>query len=92
MLEINCPFCGRRAQVEFTYAGDATKVRPDTGGGTDRDWFEFVYIRDNPRGDHDELWHHTGGCRRHIKVRRNLITHEITATGTPDDDFGEKVS
>ena len=23
MLEINCPYCGKRAQKEFTYAGDA---------------------------------------------------------------------
>ena len=91
MIRINCPFCGKRAQVEFTYAGDATKVRPEPGRGTDRDWFEFVYIRDNPRGNHDELWHHSSGCRRHIKVRRNLITHEIIATGTPKDHFREDV-
>ena len=91
MLEINCPFCGKRAQTEFTYAGDATKVRPEPASATDREWFDFVYIRDNPRGNHDELWHHSAGCRRHIKVRRNLITHEIIATGTPKDHFREDV-
>ncbi len=92
MLEINCPYCGKRAQTEFTYAGDATRVRPDVGTDNERDWFEFVYLRKNPRGFHDELWQHSAGCRRHIKIRRNLITHEIIATGAPSENFKVQTS
>ena len=92
MLEINCPYCGKRAQTEFTYAGDATVKRPDDGTDNERDWFEFVYLRENPRGFHDELWQHSAGCRKYIKIRRNLITHEIISTGNPGEDFKVQAS
>ena len=29
MLEIKCPYCGVRPQVEFAYGGDATVKRPE---------------------------------------------------------------
>ena len=29
MMLIPCPHCGPRAQIEFTYAGDATALRPE---------------------------------------------------------------
>ncbi len=92
MLEINCPYCGKRAQTEFTYVGDATVVRPKTQTDNERNWFEFVYLRQNPRGFHDELWLHSAGCRQHIKIRRNLITHEIIATGDPSENFKVEAS
>ena len=92
MLEINCPFCGKRAQKEFSYVGDASVTRPAPEGSTDGDWFEFVYLRDNPRGPHDELWHHSSGCRRIIKVRRDVVTHEIIATGVPSDSLSNSAS
>ena len=28
MLEIKCPYCGKRSQNEFAYGGDATIKRP----------------------------------------------------------------
>lgn len=90
MLEINCPYCGKRAQTEFTYVGDASLVRPKFHTDAQRDWFEFVYLRKNPLGLHDELWQHSAGCRQHIKIRRNLITHEIVATGAPDTILRDK--
>ena len=31
MLEIKCPYCGRRSQNEFSYGGDATLKRPELG-------------------------------------------------------------
>ncbi|MDD9878362.1 MAG: sarcosine oxidase subunit delta [Magnetovibrio sp.] len=83
MLEIKCPWCGARTQTEFTYAGDATLDRPDAETGSEEDWYEYVYLRDNPRGAHDELWQHSAGCRRYVKVRRDVTTHEIIATGAP---------
>lgn len=76
MMLIPCPFCGPRNQVEFTYGGDATVRRP-AGDAPQSAWFEFVYLRDNPSGAHDELWLHSAGCRRWFKVRRNVATHDI---------------
>ena len=59
MLEIKCPYCGKRSQNEFSYGGDATIKRPQLGEEiSTEDWDNFVYYRDNPRGKHSELWHH----------------------------------
>lgn len=76
MLLIRCPWCGERSQIEFTYGGDATVERPQASG-SDQEWYDFVYTRDNPRGKHIEWWHHTAGCRQWIKVTRNTWTHEV---------------
>ena len=31
MLEIKCPYCGKRSQNEFSYGGDANAKRPKLG-------------------------------------------------------------
>ena len=55
MLEIKCPYCGKRSQNEFAYGGDATVKRPNLGEEVStKDWDDFVYYRDNPRGKHTE--------------------------------------
>jgi len=89
MLLIKCPWCGERAETEFTYGGDATISRPDPETATDTEWLDHIYLRDNPMGPHDELWQHTSGCRQFVKVRRNVRTHEILETGAPGDTFAE---
>ncbi len=87
MLEIPCPWCGLRAHTEFTYMGDATVKRPADGPeASDQDWYEFVYVRQNPKGPHEELWHHTNGCRAVFKVSRDTATHEITGSAKLTDD------
>lgn len=86
MMLIPCPHCGDRAQTEFSYGGDATIKRPDDANSMPiEDWLDYVYLRDNPRGPHSEWWHHTGGCRRWIQVRRNTQTHEILGSATADE-------
>ena len=82
MLLIPCPWCGPRAQVEFTYGGDATVKRPATDAPVDA-WAAFVYQRDNPAGPHNELWFHGAGCRQWFRVRRDTRTHEILESGPP---------
>lgn len=90
MLLIECPWCGARAQTEFSYGGDATRVRAsDSDGVSQTQWLDYVYLRDNPRGPHVEWWQHTSGCRRWIKVRRDTLTHDVIASGAPDADLGE---
>ena len=77
MIRIKCPFCGERDHNEFTYAGDATKIRPENNCSDMGAWINFVYIRDNPKGPHFEYWHHTHGCRQWLIVERDTITHEV---------------
>ena len=53
MLEIKCPYCGKRSQNEFAYGGDATIKRPKLNTEvSDEEWDTFVYYRKNPRGDY----------------------------------------
>ena len=40
-------------------------------------WADYVYLRDNPCGPHDELWYHGSGCKSWFKVRRDTRTHDI---------------
>lgn len=86
MHRIDCPWCGVRDEAEFQYQGDATKKRPAMDGSVDA-YFDYVYLRDNPRGWHTEWWHHVQGCRQWVKVVRNTLTHEIAATGGPQDEL-----
>lgn len=72
---VPCPHCGQRPKEEFTVKGAALS-RPAADASTET-WFDYVYLRDNPRGLYDEYWHHTSGCRRWLVVTRDTATHEI---------------
>lgn len=84
MMLIQCPHCGARNVTEFTYGGDATLIRPSSDA-VDEQWTNYVYMRDNPRGLHDEVWQHSAGCRRWIAVRRDTLTHDVIATADPGE-------
>lgn len=77
-MRIRCPFCGERDNGEFSYLGDATPRRPD---GLDADpaaMHAYVYLRDNPAGEHRELWYHSAGCRSWLVVTRDTRNHAIS--------------
>jgi len=90
MIRIDCPYCGLRDETEFHYGGDGTLTRPGDDA-TLGAWNTFVFVRENPRGPHVELWQHTAGCRQWIKVARDTLTHEVLAVGTMADDLSAKV-
>ena len=78
-MRIPCPYCGPRGNDEFTYLGDASVRRPDPAApGADRAFYEYVYLRDNTSGQHQELWYHGSGCHAWLVVTRNTRTHEIS--------------
>lgn len=83
MMSIPCPWCGPRNQIEFTYGGDATRSQP-APDAPEAAWADYVYLRDNPCGPHDELWYHGAGCRGWFKLRRDTRTHEIVASAATD--------
>lgn len=77
-MRIRCPYCGERDNGEFSYFGDATLTRPD-GMETDASTMhDYVYLRDNPAGEHRELWYHAAGCRTWLVVTRDTRTHKIS--------------
>lgn len=74
-MRIPCPFCGSRDSREFVSRGDAAPVRPSDDDGYAM--YEYLYVRDNPAGEFEELWYHAQGCRNWLRVRRNTRTHDI---------------
>ena len=87
MIRIECPWCGKRDEAEFSYRGDATVTRPAADASGEA-FHDFVYARKNPRGWHVEWWYHQAGCRQYLKVVRHTMTHEVrsvvAATATPE--------
>ena len=87
MLLIPCPYCGPRAETEFSYGGQAHIARPqDPDKIDDEAWAGYVFLRDNTKGVFLERWAHVHGCRRWFNVARNTVTYEILAvyeTGAP---------
>ena len=77
-MRLKCPYCGERDQSEFSYLGDARVVRPAASDGLEA-FHDYVYIRDNPAGEHLERWYHGVGCRAWLDVTRNVVTHEVIA-------------
>ena len=84
MMLMKCPHCGVRNVTEFTYGGAADIARPPSDA-SDGQWTDYVYMRDNPRGLHDEIWQHSAGCRRWIAVRRDTLTHEVITSAEPGE-------
>ncbi|MBO9434886.1 sarcosine oxidase subunit delta [Ruegeria sp. R13_0] len=76
---INHPLLGPRDAQEFTYLGDASLLnRPDWQAEDAAEAFhDYLYLRDNPAGEHRELWYHEQGDRSWLVVTRNTLTHEI---------------
>ncbi len=84
---IEHPLLGPRDAQEFTYLGDAELMgRPDweAKDAVDRFW-RYLYQRDNPPGEHSELWFHEQGDRSWLIVTRNTTTHEISKVELASD-------
>lgn len=85
MLLIDCPFCGKRPELEFRYGGEAHISRPSNPETTSHDaWASYLYARRNPAGNHAERWHHVHGCRRFFNAIRHTVTDQFSATYPAD--------
>ncbi len=78
-MVIEHPLLGPRDSAEFTILGDAALI--DRPGWADPDaaekFHDYVYVRDNPAGEHRELWYHEHGDRSWLVVTRDTVTHEV---------------
>ena len=89
MLLINCPWCGRRDESEFSYGGEADIVRPaDPAALSDAEWADYLFMRKNSRGRQREQWVHAHGCRRWFVVTRDTVSYRIADGGefSPERD------
>lgn len=86
MLLIECPWCGPRAETEFSYGGEAGISRPANPDTlSDAEWADYLFFRSNPRGAHRELWNHAQGCRRWFIVERDTVTNCIAGSFRLDE-------
>ena len=46
----------------------------------DREWAEYLFYRDNPKGTYRERWVHAAGCRKWFNAVRDTRTYEISET------------
>ena len=90
-MRIDCPYCGLRDSDEFYYGGDAVRQRPTIDNDDSQAWYEYVFLRDNPRGLHREHWQHHLGCREWLLVTRDTLTHEITAVEAARTTGGDTI-
>ena len=91
MLQLNCPFCGLRDEAEFSCGGEAHIARPLARNQlSDKDFADYLFLRDNPKGVFLERWRHAAGCRRWFNVARHTVSHEIieTCNGQPAQKQG----
>lgn len=87
-MRIECPYCGLRDHSEFAYGGDATRRMPDLADNDFERWYDYVFLRDNPRGPNKEFWQHVHGCRQWLLVERDTLTHAVGSV-TPARDAVE---
>ena len=67
MLNIDCPYCGLRDEIEFSCGGEANIIRPVNGNNlSNKEWSEYLFLRYNPKGYFIERWVHSSGCRRSV--------------------------
>jgi sarcosine oxidase subunit delta len=75
-MRIPCPFCGPRDSAEFSTVGSAPPPRPAADAPFEA-WHDYLHLRDNPAGLHEELWQHVQGCRQWLRVMRDTRTHAV---------------
>ena len=81
MLLIECPYCGKRPELEFSHAGQAHIARAKNPAEVSvQEWTDFLYMRDNVKGVHAERWRHTHGCARFFNALRDTTTDQFLVT------------
>ena len=80
---IDCPNCGLREALEFSFGGEATmRAGPSA---SDRELSAALYFRRNVDGWQTEWWVHQAGCRAWFLAERQTTTNEIRRTYRPED-------
>lgn len=76
MLLVDCPNCGSRNALEFTYWSEGTpKGRPS--GDDIVEWRRYLYFHANGSGWTRERWLHVAGCGRFVELERHRTTNEL---------------
>jgi sarcosine oxidase subunit delta len=57
----------------------------DPSALTDVEWSHYVFFRDNPKGEFNERWTHSAGCRRWFNAVRDTATYDVRAVYRLDE-------
>lgn len=80
MQLIECPWCGPREEIEFSYGGEADVPYPaEPAALDDTVWAHYVFFRNNTKGLFAERWVHSVGCRRWFNALRDTVTYRFAA-------------
>jgi len=92
MIIICCPYCNeQRTEEELVYGGEANIIRSATPDEvSDIAWTDYLYMRSNPKGLHEEQWCCAAGCGQWFKVERHTVSHQVTQVVRFDQDFSTK--
>jgi sarcosine oxidase subunit delta len=80
MQLLPCPFCGLRAETEFTFGAEAGKARPE-GDVSDFAWSRYLYAEANPKGATREIWVHLT-CGEFFVMERDTVTHVVKSSSS----------
>jgi sarcosine oxidase, subunit delta len=81
VLLIQCPYCGERPELEFSYGGQAHIARPaQPDAVSDEEWTAYLYMRSNVKGLRAERWRHVRGCGRFFNALRDTTTDQFAGT------------
>lgn len=90
MIQIQCPWCGLRDELEFTWGDEVHGARPRSPEALpDAVWVNYLYFRNNLKGTAYERWCHTYGCRQWFNVLRDTATHRIQSVSRLDEAKAE---
>lgn len=74
-----CPFCGNRAETEFTYCAEPRERPEPAGEVSDARWAGYLFENRNPKGATREIWLHQT-CGEFFALDRDTVTHAVTAS------------
>lgn len=78
MIQVPCPWCGKRDVTEFRYGGEAHIARPLNPGTTsEKEWGDYLFFRKNTKGVMRERWYHALGCHRWFNAERDTVSDKF---------------
>ena len=80
MVILCCPNCGERNIQEFRFGGEAHSRPPDPSAVSDEEWADYLYMKDNRRGEQLEWWCHRAGCGLWFLAKRHTYSNQVETT------------
>tara|TARA_B100000700_G_scaffold32221_1_gene30795 strand:- start:814 stop:1134 length:321 start_codon:yes stop_codon:yes gene_type:complete len=80
MLILECPYCGLFVEETELTAGGEAHLKRYGPGSDEKDFENYLFYRENPRGVHLERWLHSRGCGKWFHAARCTLTLEVFGT------------